>query len=145
MVNGLSRFGIASRMVLMPIPRGFHNRLQRLITRRPPQNPSRFPRVGDQFGRIPRPARSNHLRNFAPGHFPTDINHFANTVTLACPQIDPDFRACLQTLQSSQVSCSQVIHVNVIPNTGPIRRRPIIAENRNMRALPQGNLQDQGN
>ena len=124
------------RMLAVPIPRCFHDRLDVEITGLPVQRRLGQGAVGDQLGGIARPPGADLLGYRVPRHSPTCLNHFPNTMPSAGPQIQTHPFARLQLLEGQHVSFAEIIHVNVVANAGAVGSRIVVPEDRDLVALP---------
>ncbi len=125
----------------MPIPSRFDDRFHVGVGRSPTQSLSRQARVGDQFRRVTRATRTHRFRDRVTGNFATRLDDLANARSPAGPQVQAQTFSRLQTFERPQVSITQIVDVDVVTDTGSVRRGVVIAENGDFVALPQCDLQ----
>ena len=105
-----------------------------------------FFRAGDQHGWIARAARRFDRRNGMSGDAPRHFDHLAHAEALrhcpGCKSAGWDSGACSRACQGQQVRARQIADVDVIADTGAVRRRVVGAENSTMFGAAKGDLEN---
>src|ERR1700747_3423102 len=120
-------------MTNMPVPSAADDVLDLIELRTPAQNLLRLASRRDQAGRISGTPRLLHDGYVFSGHFLTSVDDFEYRDTASYTQVE---KIAFFHLQSERVGLGQVGHVDVIPDTAPIRGRIIRPEYLSMLTFP---------
>src|SRR6266436_7960343 len=80
-----------------------------------------------------------------PGYTANSFDHFANAISAAGTEIVDELVALAQSIEHPDMRAGEIAHMNVITDAGAIRGGIVGAENRDVFALSERDLQREGN
>src|SRR6266436_8692983 len=98
-----------------------------------------------EHGRITGTARDFARGDGVPGYAANGFDHFANAISAAGTEIVDELVALAQSIEHEDVRAGEIAHMNVITDAGAIRGGIVGAENRDVFALSERDLQCEGN
>ena len=100
--------------------------------------------AGHEYRRVTGPPQADANWNLHPSHLAGRINDLQDRKPAAGPEVK-DSAGVLGPVQRQYVCARKIAHMNVIADTGAVRRRIVIAEDFHVRPLLGSRLQDVGN
>ena len=125
-----------------PTPGGLDDFIDIFKLRFPLELPFRFFLTCYQASRIAGAPRAFDYWNRMAGNFAARIQHFSDRCSAACSQVE---RIASLRRERQKMRRSDVSDMNVISDTGPVRRLEVGAKNLRMVRLAKGDPQNAGN